>query len=47
VTDEPFFLTVAGVSAATAAEQLYEVALLLMLAMPAGTFAYVVSRIDR
>ena len=34
-------------AAITGAPQLYEVALVLMLAMPAGTFGYVVSRLDR
>jgi hypothetical protein len=34
-------------TAITGAPVLYRVALLLMLAMPAGTFAYVVARIER
>jgi hypothetical protein len=35
------------VTALTGAPALYRVALILMLAMPAGTFAYVVARIER
>ena len=34
-------------TAVTGALSLYQVALILMLAMPAGTFVYVVARIDR
>ena len=42
-----FGLVAFVVTALTGALPLYQVALILMLAMPAGTFVYVVSRIDR
>jgi len=34
-------------TAATGVLELYQIALILMLAMPAGTFVYVVMRINR
>ena len=42
-----FGLVAFVVTALTGALPLYQVALILMLAMPAGTFVYVVSRIER